>query len=203
MPTTSDHHDWHSEAYVERWLSEDVTRDESRRPVLRELLRGPVAAVGVVDRVLDVGGGYGLVTREVLQVFPEATVVLHDFSRPMLDRSRAYLGPRADRVEIHVADLRDPHWSNGVHGPFDLVVSALAIHNVRDPAVRAAVYAEVRCLLRPGGAFLDVDFVDTGQAGRSTMWSLETRLRAVDDARFAEVREVWADGPLVALLART
>jgi ubiquinone/menaquinone biosynthesis C-methylase UbiE len=37
------------------------------------------------SRVLDVGGGYGAVSREVLHAFPRARVTLHDYSRVMFD----------------------------------------------------------------------------------------------------------------------
>ena len=45
---------------------------------------------------------------------------------------------------------------------FDAVVSSIAIHNVRDPAVMRQVFAGVLGLLRPGGVFLDQDLVRGG-----------------------------------------
>ena len=71
-----DHHDWHSPSYVDEWIARDLTRDEERRLRLRQMLAAaPFAADGEIT-VLDVGGGYGVVTEEVLRAFPRAVVTL-------------------------------------------------------------------------------------------------------------------------------
>jgi tRNA (cmo5U34)-methyltransferase len=46
-------------------------------------------------------------------------------------------------VQYRVCDLRDPAWPGQVGGPFDAVVSALAIHNLGEPAAIRRVFAEV------------------------------------------------------------
>jgi hypothetical protein len=62
-------HDWQSRAYVDRWIDEDVTRDDERRPVLRKMMSfAPFRKVDPI-RALDVGAGYGVVTEEVLRAF--------------------------------------------------------------------------------------------------------------------------------------
>jgi hypothetical protein len=33
-------HDWHSQEYVDEWIARDVTRDEIRRALLRQMLGG-------------------------------------------------------------------------------------------------------------------------------------------------------------------
>jgi len=157
-------HDWHSAAYVADWIGRDVTRDDERRPLLRRAARLVPADRGDPIRVLDVGGGYGMLTREVLEEFPRATVVLHDFSGPMLEQARARLAEHLDRLEFARSDLRDPSWTKALPGPFDVVVSAIAIHNVRDPAIIRRVYSDVHGLLGPGSCFYNVDFV--APAGR-------------------------------------
>ncbi len=72
-------HDWLSETYVRQWIASDVTRDGERRPRLRR-------AVSILPfekerdiSVLDLGGGYGELAAQVLQEFPNSTVVLHDY----------------------------------------------------------------------------------------------------------------------------
>ena len=55
-----------------------------------------------------------------------------------------------------MADLSDPSWVQAVGGPFDGVVSAIAIHNLRDPDVIARIYADIFTVVKPGGANLEL-----------------------------------------------
>ena len=57
-------------------------------------------------------------------------------------------------------DLSDPTWPQKVGGPFDLAVSGIAIHNLKNLAAMAACYEAVHGLLKPGGCFLDYDHFD-------------------------------------------
>jgi SAM-dependent methyltransferase len=111
--------------------------------------------------VLDVGGGWGPVTAIVLESFPNAEVVLHDFSEPMLEQARSRL-VEYPSVSFHRGDLLSPDWTRGLPGPFDAVVSSLAIHNVRFPDRIRAIYGEIRPLVAAGGCFVNLDQVATG-----------------------------------------
>lgn len=152
-------HDWHSAEYVADWIAQDYTHDARRRPILERMAALLPGAVGDTVRVLDVGGGYGVVSDAVLTIRPHATVTLHDFSEAMINQAASRLSQFADRLSFHQADLTDPHWIDGLDQPFDAVMSSRAIHNLNDPAVIARVYAEIHTLLRPGGLFLNYDIV--------------------------------------------
>lgn len=152
-------HDWHSAEYVDHWISSDATNDDERRSWLRRVAALLPFPKDQAIRVLDVGAGYALLTREVLDEFPSSTVVLHDFSEPMFDHARERLADAADRISFVAGDLRDPSWTSGIEGTFDAVVSSIAIHNVRDPAIIKRVYADIRPLVAPGGCFYNIDFV--------------------------------------------
>lgn len=152
------HHDWHSESYVRDWISRDITRDSERRPLLRwaaSLL--PLGSEPA--RVLDVGGGYGEFAGQVLAEFPRVGVCVQDYSATMLDHARANLEEFADRVTYLHSDLMDPGWVQAVSGPFDAVVSALAIHNLGAGNEIRPLYAAVYSLLAPGGWFFNLDLV--------------------------------------------
>jgi tRNA (cmo5U34)-methyltransferase len=69
----------------------------------------------------------------------------------MLEGARGRLG---DGPALHVADLRDPL----PPGPFDAVVSALAIHHL-DDADKRALFARVHDALAPGGVFVNAEQV--------------------------------------------
>lgn len=189
-----DRHDWHSQSYVDEWIARDVTRDAERRPKLREMLTAARIAPDARITVLDVGGGYGVVSEEVLAFFPAARVTLQDYSQPMLDAARRRLGHFGDRMRFVTSDLRDPQWTVAVGGPFDLAVSAIAIHNLRDLDVIAQCYGGIARVLRPGALFLDYDLFDLigGVAAQS---------ESLKEAGFARIDCLWQESPRAILAA--
>jgi SAM-dependent methyltransferase len=189
-----DHHDWHSQDYVDEWIARDITRDEERRLRLRQMLAAAPFAADAEITVLDVGGGYGVVTEEVLSVFPCAVVTLQDYSQPMLDQARYRLAADSGRVKYAVGDLRDPAWTTGLGGPFDLAVSAIAIHNLRDLGQIATCYRGVAVVLKPDGVFLDYDLF--GLIG-----GIDAQLQAIREAGFAVVDCLWREGRLAVIRA--
>ena len=155
-------HDWHSDQYVADWIVHDTARDPERRPRLQEMLAAAPFARDAEFEVLDVGAGYGAVTEEVLKAFPRARVTLQDYSQPMLGEAKRGLAGHAAQLRYVTSDLTDPGWPAGVGGPFDLAVSAIALHNLGDPAKIFACYRAIHDLLRPGGRFLDYDIFFQG-----------------------------------------
>src|SRR4051812_20230394 len=83
-----------------------------------------------------------MLAARVAAAYPDAELVLTDGAPAMLEQARAALG---DRAQLHVADLADPL----PDGPFDAVVSALAIHHL-DDAGKQALFARVRAALPRG-----------------------------------------------------
>jgi ubiquinone/menaquinone biosynthesis C-methylase UbiE len=153
-------HDWHSQKYVEWWIARDSGRDAERRQRLRSMLAHAGFAPGAEIAVLDVGAGYGVVTEEVLAAFPKARVSLQDYSEPMLAAARQRLVRHRERLRFVHADLRDPSWTGAVGGAFDLAVSSIAIHNLRDLQAIGACYRGIAQVLKPGAPFLDYDLFD-------------------------------------------
>lgn len=154
-----DGHDWQDRDYVERWIVQDATDDERRRPQLRHAAAALPLPRDETVSVLDVGAGYGEFSAAVLDVLPCAIVHLQDFSAAMLEQARDRLASQADRCRLHETDLRDPNWIDQVEGPFDAVVSALTVHNLGAPGAIAAAYHQIAGLLRPGGWFFNLDLV--------------------------------------------
>lgn len=102
-----------------------------------------LALAGVVRglRVLDAGCGPGLYAEELLA--RGAELVALDASEPMLELARRRVG---DRAEVLRANLEQPLPLPDCG--FDLILSALAIHHVRN---RTATLREFHRVLRPGG----------------------------------------------------
>lgn len=179
-------HDWHSTDYVAEWVTRDAARDPERRPLLRQMLSFAPFPRDAKLEVLDVGAGYGAVSKELLQAFPAARVTLQDYSQPMLDHARERLAAPPDQVRYVLCDLVDPSWPKQVGGPFDLAVSAIALHNLRDPEKIFACYRAIHDLLKPGGCFLNCDrFVE----------GIEPHLGALREAGFGRVECLWRESP--------
>ena len=190
-----DRHDWHSPGYVDEWIARDEQRDEERRTRLREMISYAPHPANAEIAVLDVGGGYGVVTEEVLRAFPRAEVTLQDYSQPMLDRAKQQLASHRSQIRYAAGDLREPDWVRQVGGPFELVVSAIAIHNLRDLAAIAGCYRAIAGLVKADGVFLDYDLFDL-------IGGLDQQLRSIEDAGFAKVGCIWQQPPLAIIRAR-
>lgn len=102
-------------------------------------------------RVLDLGAGTGLLARAVAAANLSSELVLFDGSAAMLDQARVSLGERASYI---VGDLHQAPPA----GPWDAVVSALAIHHLEHPAKRA-LFARIHAALSPGGVFVNAEQV--------------------------------------------
>jgi ubiquinone/menaquinone biosynthesis C-methylase UbiE len=185
-------HDWHSTDYVSGWITHDVARDPDRRPLLQKMLSFAPFPREAKLEVLDVGAGYGVVTEEVLQAFPAAHVTLQDYSQPMLDHARRRLARYSDQLSYVICDLTDRLWPQQVGGPFDLAISAIALHNLPDPERIFACYRAIYDLIRPGGCFLNCDrFVE----------GVEQHLAELRDAGFGRVECPWEQPPRAIVVA--
>lgn len=122
-------------------------------PEYERLQDETVAATGTnAKRMLELGTGTGETARRLLERHPSAVLVGLDASSEMLAHARAALP--ADRAELRVARLQDPL----PQGPFDVVVSALAVHHL-DGAGKADLFRRVAGQLAPGGRFVLGDVV--------------------------------------------
>lgn len=102
-------------------------------------------------RILDLGTGTGVTACTVLKVHPRAQLAGIDESSEMLAAARQSLPPNA---VLKVARLQDPL----PPGPFDLVVSALAVHHL-DALGKADLFRRIAAILLPGGRFVLGDVI--------------------------------------------
>jgi tRNA (cmo5U34)-methyltransferase len=176
------------ETYLE-WAREDIPAyDELQDEVAR-------ATAGVeARRILELGTGTGETARRVLEAHPEARLVGLDVNPEMLAEAHASLP--AAQVETLVAQtLQDPLPA----GPFDLVMSALAVHHL-DSQEKRSLFARVHEALRPDGRFVLGDVVVSEQPedaeielseGYDKPDTVEDQLAWLADAGF-DVRVTWA-----------
>jgi tRNA (cmo5U34)-methyltransferase len=176
-------HDWQSEEYVQEWKHNQNDAERATQ-YMRRLVNLIPKDPDEELRVLDLGGGYGALSKVVLETYPHATVVLHDYSEPMLDEARQHLSAYSDSVSFVRGDLMSPGWVSELKGEFDAIVSTIAIHNVRFPDRIRGIYHELFPYVAPGGCFLNWDeVVPVGPllAGAERHANLMERRRRVHD----------------------
>lgn len=151
-------HHWQEPARVAEYI-ERMDRQEAERNVIFQLMAKLVPAdPGAALSVLDVGSGYGPVAAAILEAFPNAHAIGLDISDAMMERGRERMARFGDRFEYMVGDFADgvlPEQAAAA-GPYDLVVSARAIHHL-PPELMASLYKSICANLKPGGAFFNLD----------------------------------------------
>ena len=109
-----------------------------------DVIQGAVADATLgpgVKRILDLGAGTGETSRRVLERHPQSQLVLLDENPDMLAIATRAL-PSARIEAVIVGDLRGALPT----GPFDLVISCLAIHHLLTPEKGELFHRISRCL---------------------------------------------------------
>jgi uncharacterized membrane protein YbhN (UPF0104 family) len=155
---------------------------------LRDEMAAAIGDEPVYD-VLDLGTGTGETARLVLARHPGARVVGIEASADQLAVARDAL-PGAD---LRVARLEDPL----PEGPFDLVVSTLALHALDSPS-QADVLARAAAVLRPGGRLVLGDVVKAPPDGDGHC-CVDDHLRWLEQAGLAAA-PAWRQHDLAVLV---
>lgn len=112
-----------------------------------------LAGVTAGDRVLDIGCGPGYLTAVAAgAAAPTGSAVGVDVSPPMIEEARRLRGSGSCTFEVGRAEALDHPDAS-----FDVIVSSLAVHHIPEEH-RAAAYAEMHRVLKPGGRALIADF---------------------------------------------
>lgn len=104
-------------------------------------------------RVLDLGAGTGLFTSLLLQRHGDAQVTLNDIADAMMAEARTLFAGK-DAITFLPGDMTEI----ALGGPYDLVLSSLAIHHLEHP-VKRTVFSRIREVLAPGGLFVNAEQV--------------------------------------------
>ncbi len=121
-----------------------------------------IAPLPGASHIVELCSGEGLLSRALLERFPEAVVHCFDGSPAMLAATRRATEAYADRVEIGSFDLAAQDWRR-FDWPLQAVVSSLAIHHL-DAAAKRALYGAMVQALAPGGALVVADLVAPAEA---------------------------------------
>lgn len=125
-------------------------------PGLHERFAARVVANRRVERVLDLGCGFGRSTVAFAQAASDARVDGVDLSASCVTLA-AHEAPEAMRERLAFRQA-DAIASGAPDAAYDVVTSTMLLHEMPEPAVRALI-AESARLLRPGGIVAHLDFV--------------------------------------------
>jgi len=136
---------WDAEGYLGLMRREMPDYDELQRRVAE------ATGTGAAD-ILELGTGTGQTAERVLDRHPAARLTGIDGSADMLAVARSRLP--AGRADLREGRLEDPL----PPGPYDVVVSALAVHHL-DAAGKADLFRRAAGVLEPGGRLVVGDVV--------------------------------------------
>jgi tRNA (cmo5U34)-methyltransferase len=141
-----------------------ATYDTARRriiPPFEQFYGTAIEAIGLAGdppdstaatHILDLGAGTGMLSAFALEAYPEAWLTLFDGAAMMLEKARESLGSQ------QTAFIEGDLYAELPDGPWDAVISALAIHHLDDPGKRH-VFDETIRILRPGGVFVNAEHI--------------------------------------------
>lgn len=141
-------------------------------------------------RVLDLGAGTGLFSAMILERFPKVRLHLIDASSGMLDQAKERFRGNSS-VTFGIRDMA----TSNLDGPWDVIVSTLAIHHIDDHA-KQSLFARVAASLEPGGLFVNAEQVrgPTPEAEDRYVrfWHADIRAAGVSEEEIAGAAERMA-----------
>ena len=155
---TAQENRWLDEGHARDWLARQSDQGGGGRPEQFDLLARLLSFDESAEPVIaDLGAGHGTLSEVLLERFPRARAVCLDVNPAMIEAGQQRLGRFGERARYARMDLGG-EWPADAGGPFDAVVSSRVIHHL-DEAEKRALFAGILERLRPGGWFLNFDYV--------------------------------------------
>jgi SAM-dependent methyltransferase/N-acetylglutamate synthase-like GNAT family acetyltransferase len=123
------------------------------------------------ETILDLGCGTGLELDEIFRRFPDVSVTGIDLTQAMLDRlDQKYHGRN---IRLICGDYFKVDF--GVNA-YDAAVSFQTMHHFA-PDVKAKLYGKIRKALKPGGVYIECDYMVEDQSEEDKLFAEYARLR--------------------------
>ena len=173
------HHQNILQALVGRNISDEVERIVSTEPNLE---------AGI--KILEIGTGQGLTTREILKIGKVGKVVSIDNDLEMVEQAvknlKKYIN--SGKLDIKIADALE-FLSSLSPASFPLIASGFTLHNFKND-YREKVLIEIFRILEVGGLFISADKImpdDKDVFERESRWQYE-QFQKIPDSK---IREEW------------
>jgi len=142
-----------------------------------------VAIPGSPSLILDLGSGTGHGMKLLNERFPDAMVYGIDFSPKMISQATSYL--KGGNFKLFKRNFIDINFEK----TYDVIVSAVAIHNITHEQ-KKVLFAKIFAALKPGGLFINGDFVEGETEEEQEKYESEYRAYLNDNLSGHELR-VW------------
>jgi len=197
---------FHDEAEAAAW-AEAAARKRPFRPVIFDhFVTAVTESSAPAPRILELGSGPGFLAEHVLDRCPlVARYTLLDFALPMIRQSQRRLDRHHSRTTFLQADFKSESWPAALSGPFDLVFSLQAIHELRHKRHAPRLYAQVRTLVSSSAELVVCDHLPEGAPTprhQRLFMSTAENLAALANAGFADVRLIWSEHRMALYRAR-
>lgn len=103
--------------------------------------------------ILDIGAGTGLLSSFLMKKYPQASFTLIDISEKMLEMAKERFRDNS-KVKYIAADYSKYNFTE----KYDMVVSALSIHHLKDEE-KKELYNKIYTTLKENGVFINADQV--------------------------------------------
>ncbi len=150
-------------------------------------------------RIIDVGCGWGDVTKKILKLCPRASVCMVDYSEEMFILAREMFGDD-DRIKMINHDMNTGLPDVLKLETFDAVVSCHALHHVEHEN-KVKLYTQIKQVLTENGLFINGDRFK-GESPAINNWEFDNWIEwMIDEIRntlgnektFADVKEAQID----------
>ncbi len=177
MPERPSVPDWHR--WLDRWDRQQESFNPNREAKFSLMFDVLQAELPRRFTALDLGSGPGSLSIRLLRRFPRARVVAVDLDPVVLQVGQGALGHARGRLTWVEGDLGHAGWTRGLPvSRVDAALSTTALHWLDPPRLRQ-LYRDLYRLLRPGGVFLNGDYLpwDAAQTGLSALARRVARVR--------------------------
>ncbi len=127
-------------------------------PYYNEMITSLILAIPFTTseaiKVLDLGCGTGNVSKTIKERFPQSKITCIDLAENMIEMARIKLSNYHD-IEYKMGDFSKLHFNDD----YDVVVSSLALHHLKNDEEKKHVYSNIYNALREGGVFYNADTV--------------------------------------------
>jgi tRNA (cmo5U34)-methyltransferase len=151
-------HHWKEQDRVDEYISRTDEQQEDRDPVFALMCRLIPKLKDDNVKILDIGSGHGPVITAVLDHFPKSTGIGLDISEAMMAVGTERMARFGDRFGYVTGDFSQGELPKEVidAGPYDVVVSARAIHHLAGDEM-SLLYKTIYDNLSVGGSFFNMD----------------------------------------------
>jgi tRNA (cmo5U34)-methyltransferase len=139
----------------------------------------PIPRTAAALRVLDIGCGTGLELAPIWQRAPNARVTGVDLSARMLRQLQDKYADRREQLSLIQGSYLDVPLGQAV---YDWAVAVMTLHHLL-PETKARLYAKIRRALKPGGGYVEGDYVVSPQQEARLLAAYRERMDAADPAQ--------------------